>query len=85
MEGSIQGIIEQLKEKARANCPEQIRVAVPWYKPTHNKTNREPDYYIHTTEQWLKYPLSLEGLSVDEIRENRPEIFKLMEDVFPES
>ena len=80
---TIRTVIEQLREKARANCPEQIRVAVPWYKPTHNKTDREPDYYIHTTEQWLKYPFSLEGLSVDEIRENRGEIYKLMEDVLP--
>ncbi len=80
---TIRTVIEQLREKARANCPGQIRVAVPWYKPTHNKTDREPDYYIHTTEQWLKYPFSLEGLSVDEIRENRGEIYKLMEDVLP--
>ena len=82
---TIQTVIEQLQEKARSNCPKEIRVAVPWYKPTHNKTEREPDYFIHTTEQWLKYPFSLEGLSVDEIKENRTDIFKLLEPVLNKS
>ena len=82
---TIQTVIEQLQEKARSNCPKEIRVAVPWYKPTHNKTDREPDYFIHTTEQWLKYPFSLEGLSVDEIKENRTDIFKLLEPVLNKS
>ncbi|NKB37955.1 MAG: hypoxanthine phosphoribosyltransferase [Gammaproteobacteria bacterium] len=78
---TIQTVIEQLRDKARANCPKEIRVAVPWFKPTHNRTERSPDYYIHTTDKWLKYPFSLEGLSIDEVRENRPEIFKIIEPV----
>lgn len=82
---TIRIVISQLQEKARANCPEDIRVAVPWYKPTHNKTDREPDYYIHTTEQWLKYPFSLEGLSADEIRDNRPAIYDIIEPVLEKS
>ncbi len=78
---TIRTVIAQLQEKARANCPKDIRVAVPWYKPTHNRTDREPDYYIHTTDQWLKYPFSLEGLSVEEIKENRSKIHKIIEPV----
>lgn len=81
---TIRTVIDQLREKARANCPDDIRVAVPWYKPEHNQTDREPDYYIHTTDQWLKYPFSLEGLSLDEIKENRPEIFKIIRSVVEE-
>ena len=82
---TIQTVISQLEDKARANCPKDIRVAVPWFKPTHNMTERIPDYYIHTTEQWLKYPFSLEGLSLAEIRKNRPAIYKILEPVIETS
>jgi len=81
---TIQTVIEQLREKARANCPDDIRVAVPWYKPSHNRTERVPDYYINTTDKWLKYPFSLEGLSLDEVRKNRSKIYKIIEPVINE-
>jgi hypothetical protein len=53
---------------------------VPYYKPTRNQTDREPDYYLHETEDWLKYPHSLEGLSPEEIAENRPELYSIIKD-----
>ncbi|MEH6568981.1 MAG: phosphoribosyltransferase family protein [Halioglobus sp.] len=77
---TINAVIEHLKEKARLNTPGDIRVAVPYYKPTRNQTDREPDYYLHETEDWLKYPHSLEGLSSDEIAENRPELYSIIKD-----
>ena len=77
---TINAVIEHLKEKARLNTPGDIRVAVPYYKPTRNQTDREPDYYLHETEDWLKYPHSLEGLSPEEIAENRPELYEIIKD-----
>jgi hypothetical protein len=55
-------------------------VAVPYYKPSRNKTEREPDYFLHQTAKWLKYPHSLEGLSVDEVVANRPELYAIIKD-----
>lgn len=75
---SIEAIINELQRRTRLNMPREIRVAVPYYKPSRNQTNRVPDYYIHETEAWLKYPHSLEGLSVDEVRQNRPALFEIM-------
>ena len=77
---TINAVIEHLKEKARLNTPGDIRVAVPYYKPTRNQTDREPDYYLHATEDWLKYPHSLEGLSSEEIAENRPVLYSIIKD-----
>mgnify|MGYP006132681401 CR=1 FL=1 len=77
---TINAVIEHLKEKARLNTPGDIRVAVPYYKPTRNQTEREPDYYLHATEDWLKYPHSLEGLNPEEIAENRPELYAIIKD-----
>ncbi|MDA7773881.1 phosphoribosyltransferase family protein [Pseudomonadales bacterium] len=75
---SIEAVISHLKAKTRLNAPQDIRVAVPFYKPTRNQTTREPDYYLYETEQWLKFPHSLEGLTIDEMRQNRPELLEIL-------
>ena len=71
---TIEAVIGDLRRKARLNTPDDIRIAVPWYKPGRNETGRAPDYYIHETESWIKFPHSLEGLTTEEIREHRPDI-----------
>ncbi len=75
---TIEALIKHLQEKDRLKTPEDIRVAEPYYKPSRNLTNRVPDYYLHETEQWLKFPHSLEGLSEEEVREHRPELFDIL-------
>ena len=77
---TIEAVIAGLREKARLNTPHDIRVAVPYYKPSRNKSDRTPDYYLHETSQWLKYPHSLEGLSVAEVAANRPELYAIIRD-----
>ena len=77
---TIEAVIAHLGEKARLNTPRDIRVAVPYYKPTRNQTSRVPDYYLHETAAWLKYPHSLEGLSVEEVAQNRPELYAIIRD-----
>ena len=69
-----------LRDKARLNTPGDIRVAVPYYKPSRNQTDRVPDYYLHETTQWIKFPHSLEGLSDDEIRSHRPGLAAILAD-----
>ena len=75
---SIEAVIEHLRAKARLNTPDDIRIAVPYYKPTRNLTDREPDYFLHETEQWLKFPHSLEGLTIEEMKEHRPELLSIL-------
>jgi hypoxanthine phosphoribosyltransferase len=80
---SIEAIINELSRLARLNTPSDIRVAVPYFKPERNKTDRVPDYYLHETKQWLKYPHSLEGLSPKEIAEHRPELYQIIKAHLP--
>jgi hypoxanthine phosphoribosyltransferase len=75
---TIQALINHLREKARLNTPEEIRVAVPYYKPARNQTQIVPDYYLHETERWIKFPYSLEGLTEEEIENKRPEIHDII-------
>jgi hypothetical protein len=80
---TIEAVIQRVKQMARRNTPDDIRVAVPYYKPTRNQTSLEPDYFLHETEQWLKYPHSLEGLSDEEIAHHRPELAAILADAKP--
>ncbi len=75
---TIKAVIEQLRARARRNAPKDIRVAVPYYKPTANQTDREPDYYLHITEKWLNFPYSIEGLAKEEIRDNIPAVWDII-------
>ncbi len=77
---TIQAVIEHLQEKTRLNSPEDIRIAVPYFKPNRNKTDRIPDYFLHETDDWLKYPHSLEGLSHEEVAQHRPELYAIIKD-----
>jgi hypoxanthine phosphoribosyltransferase len=75
---TIKAVIDQLREKARKNAPQDIRVAVPYYKPEANMTDRVPDYYLYTTDKWLNFPYSIEGLTKEEIKENIPAVYEII-------
>ena len=77
---TIEAVIAHLRQKARLNTPHDIRVAVPYYKPTRNRSGRVPDYFLHQTERWLKYPHSLEGLTREEVAQHRPELYAIIRD-----
>tara|TARA_R110000772_G_scaffold268712_1_gene397850 strand:+ start:27304 stop:27939 length:636 start_codon:yes stop_codon:yes gene_type:complete len=74
---SIDQVIHDLHRACKKNTPE-IRIATPYYKPGNNKTDRVPDYYIHETADWLVFPHELHGLTVEEIRANKPELASIM-------
>ena len=75
---SVQAVIDQLARKTRRNLPHDIRIATVWYRPTE-RTLRVPDYYVHETADWLVLPYELTGLSLDELRENRPELGEIVD------
>ncbi|MGI9220016.1 MAG: phosphoribosyltransferase [Woeseiaceae bacterium] len=76
---TIVAVIEELKRRARDNTPEDIRIAVPFFKPMRNETDITPDYYEHETSEWLVFPHELDGLTPDELRANRPQIADIIE------
>ena len=77
---SIEKIVSDLQSACKKNTPE-IRVATPYFKPSKNKTSRVPDYYLHETDNWLVFPHELDGLSIEEIRANKPEVSDLIEKI----
>lgn len=75
---SVNAVIEQLARKTRRNLPHDIRIASVWYRPTE-KTLKTPDYFVHETSDWLVLPYELAGLSLDELRANRPDLGDIVE------
>lgn len=69
---TIAAVIEELKRRARGNTPVDIRIAVPWYKPSRNETDIVPDYYIRETAEWLVFPHELDSLTDAELEKHRP-------------
>lgn len=79
---SVNAVISQLTKKTRRNLPKDIRIATVWYRPTE-KTLRTPDYFVHETADWLVLPYELSGFTIDELRENRPEMAGLFDRLAP--
>ena len=77
---SIQKIVSDIEKACKKNTPE-IRVATPYFKPSKNRTSRKPDYYLHETDKWLVFPHELEGLSLSEIKANKPEVSDLIKHI----
>ena len=68
---SIDAVISHLRRKARRNTPIDTRIATVYYKPSNNRTERTPDYYVHETDRWLVFPHELHGLTREEILRNK--------------
>ena len=68
---SIKAILEHLGDECRRNTPANIRVATAYFKPGSNKTDRQPDYFVHETDKWLVFPHELHGLTAEEIRTHK--------------
>ena len=77
---SIAETVKDLEKACKKNMP-KIKIATPYFKPKNNKTDSCPDYYIHETDEWLVFPHELDGLSNQEIRDNRPELLDIIERV----
>jgi len=79
---SVNAVINQLARKTRRNLPKDIRIGTVWYRPTE-KTLRVPDYFVHEIDDWLVLPYELAGFTVEELRENRPEMAGLIDRLAP--
>lgn len=75
---TIKAVLEEIALRARGNTPQEMRVAVPWFKPSRNQTDLTPDYYLRETDAWLVFPHELDALTPDEMREARPQLHDIV-------
>ncbi len=78
---NVQAVIDRLAHRTKRNMPREVRVAVPWYRPSSRRTDRVPDYYLHETDRWLVLPWELNGLTREEIYREKPFLKPIFEDL----
>jgi len=76
---TMQAVLARLESRLKRNMPNEVRIAVPWYKPTHNRTDRVPDFHINTTEDWLVMPYELNGLTGADIATGKPWMLPILD------
>ena len=69
---SIQAVKTRLQKTLKRNYPRRVKTAVLWHRPNSIRTDSRPDYFLHATDEWLVFPYELKGLSLEEIKENKP-------------
>lgn len=77
---SVEALINELHNRCRRNTPSTIKIATVFYKPSKNQSSLSPDYFMQSTEDWLIFPHEIDGLTEEEIRQNKScanEILKL--------
>ena len=74
---SIEHLLTNIKTMLISSKPE-IRVATAYFKPNRNETGKEPDYFLHKNNDWLVFPHELEGLSLDELKIQKPALSKIL-------
>ena len=79
---SVKAVIDQLTRKTRRNLPQDIRIATVWYRPT-DRTLLTPDYFVHETSDWLVLPYEMSGISLQDLRDNRPELAAIYDRLEP--
>ena len=79
---SVKAVVDQLALKTRRNMPKDIRIASVWFRPT-DRTLRTPDYFVHETRDWLALPYELTGMTLEELREHRPELLSIIDRLQP--
>ena len=79
---SIDKVISTIEVACKKNTPE-IRIATPYFKPLKNKTDRKPDYFLHETDEWLVFPHELDGLTIDEMINQKPALEKIIDKIVP--
>lgn len=69
---SLVAVLSELERRCRRNLARNIRIATVYYKPERNLGPLRPHYYVHEADRWLVFPHELQGLSEQEILENKP-------------
>ncbi len=78
---NVKAVIDRLAVRTKRNMPADCRIAVPWYKPARNRTDRAPDYYLHETDDWLVLPYELNGLERKDIETHKPFVAPILDQV----
>ena len=76
---NIEAVLKRLSKHLKRNMPKDIRIASLYQRMGHKRVAFDPDYCLHQTEDWLVFPYELDGLSYQEIQQNKPIVADLVD------
>lgn len=78
---TLVAIMNELQLALGGKTPQNIKLATVYWKPEHNQTKVTPDFYVNSTEEWIVFPHEMDGLTKEEIFENKSAVLReLLED-----
>lgn len=78
---SMAAVIEKLSSQLKRNMPTDTRVATLYQRRGAGQTGIQPDFCLHTTEDWLVFPYEMNGLSRADIDEHKPYLSAILDSV----
>ena len=73
---TLVAIMNELYKKLGGAIPQNIKLATVYFKPERNQTDVTPHYHVMVTEDWIVFPHELDGLTEEEILENKPAVLR---------
>jgi hypoxanthine phosphoribosyltransferase len=67
---SIDKFFEVFQAVTGNQFPDHVRVATVYYKPSRNRSERRPDYFMHETDKWLVFPHEFSDCTPEERAEH---------------
>lgn len=77
---NMDAVIARLEKHLKRNMPQQVRTAALFARPSLKESKVGLDFRQHVTEDWLVFPYEIHGLSLKEIKENKPYLAPLIEE-----
>jgi len=71
---SLAAFLEKLTNECGPNTPKEIRIATIYYKPEAVAKIPYQTYVMHEAKDWIVFPHEIEGLTLDEIEQNKGKI-----------
>lgn len=71
-------VVRRLQARLKRNMPAEVKIAAVFNKPVSNRSGRQPDFSIHSTDDWLVLPYELTGLTESELEQHKPGAWSLM-------
>ena len=78
---SMQAVLNKLRQQLKRNMPIDTRLATLYKRLGAGQTQLEPDFCLHTTEDWLVFPYEMNGLSRADIDEHKPYLSPILDAV----
>lgn len=78
---SVAAVLRRLNKHLKRNMPTDTRVATLYQRPGANQTGTQPDYCLHSTEDWLVFPYEMNGLDRADIDQHKPYLSPILDSV----